>query len=68
MAKLTLVPLHGVQYITVLDAVEDWDRNKDFRAYPGGFHISKRDIESVKLHYKECIMKLPNLGLDLQIF
>ena len=68
MTKLTIVPAPGKLYVTVLDAVEDWDNNKDFRAFPGNFTLSKREIESAKTQYTECIMKLPNLGLDLQIF
>lgn len=66
--KLFVVPAYGKLYNTVKEAVEDWTNGKDFRAYPGGFYISKRDIVSAKTQFNSCYLKLPNLGIKIQIF
>lgn len=69
MANLIVLPAQGKLYHTVKEALEDWDSGKDFRAFPGEFILSKRDIKSARSLYEKAFLKIPNLGgLKLQIF
>jgi hypothetical protein len=68
MATITFVPAYGRQYPTIKEAMYDWDLGKDFRVYPGGYYLSKRDVESAKTQYETGKLMLPNLGVSLQIW
>ncbi len=65
---LTFVPAYGVQYPDVKEAVEAWNSGKDFRAFPGGFYLSKRDVKNAPELYSEGWMHIPNLKVRLQIW
>ena len=67
-AILTFVPAYGKDYLNVKEALEDWDGGKDFRAYPGGFYLSKRDIKTAPDLYKEGWMFIPSLKVRFQIW
>jgi hypothetical protein len=66
--NLTFVPAYGRQYVTVMEALDDWHAGKDFRAYPGGFYLSKRDSKTAPNLYKQGWLVLPNLKLRFQIW
>ncbi len=65
---LTFVPANGIQFPNVKEALEAWNTNKDFRVYPGGNYLNKRDTLNAHELYSEGWMHLPNLKVRLQIW
>lgn len=68
MTILTFVPAHEDEFLTVKEAVDAWEANKDFRAYPGGFYLNKKNVTNANQLYNEGWLMLPNLKVRLQIW
>ncbi len=68
MSVLSVLPSLENQYETLKDALEDWDSNKQFRVFPGGMLLCKRDLASANKLYKEGWFIIPNLSIKLQMW